>query len=173
MSLFVLQAQRNKADHIWTLSSEIYLTQSSRELYKKNPPKFPQSFSAQQLQQHHSRPTSVVDDDTKVCRRFVLCSFGGQRDNGRLGRILDDGGDLLWGRKRKGSKENKAQQVFRAISSTKSIWNSSGCWLWNLKCPPGFRSCSGFIREGLRFPLNNAAVTLSCCLDECLNVCLI
>lgn len=66
------------------------------------------------------------------------------------------------GKRKAGNKKNKAQQVFRAISSTKSTWNNSGCWLCNLSFPPDFRSCSGFIRVGFRFPLDNSAVTLSC-----------
>lgn len=55
----------------------------------------------------------------------------------------------------------KDKQVFRTISSTTSTWSSSGCWLWNLKLPPGFRRCSSFIRAGFRFLLDISAVLLS------------
>lgn len=106
---------------------------------------------------------------TPKCVLGVLSSgaFGGMEMTGGLEGFLLDVVLFSERRRRKASKKNKARQVFRAISSTKRTWNSSGCWLWNLKFPHSFRSCSGFIRVGFRFLLDNAAVTLVCVMCVC------
>ena len=127
--------ERNKADHIWTWSSEIYSTQPGHELHcnhlhDRKAPRFPQKHphkwsSAQspaaaaaaaaantaglgrRSPSASATLTSVVYDDTKVrVGGFVLRSFGGSGDDRRLGGILVGGGALLWSRKKK--KKGKA-----------------------------------------------------------------
>lgn len=62
----------------------------------RNIPQSPSARGPAATKQDASAPTSVVYDDTKVCvGGFVLWSFGGHQDDGRLGRILVGGGALL------------------------------------------------------------------------------
>ena len=129
--------ERNKADHIWTWSSEIYSTQPGHELHcnhlhDRKAPRFPQKHphkwsSAQspaaaaaaaaaantaglgrRSPSASATLTSVVYDDTKVrVGGFVLRSFGGSGDDRRLGGILVGGGALLWSRKKKKKRKSR------------------------------------------------------------------